>query len=127
VHEPNNKAYEEQLEHPPEQQEVPEESTRRLTQETRPIKRLEPTMSGKSYMQQQKKVIFESDEDLQLKYCHKLITQNEPDEGQSMEYSPYTMLMARLIYNLNTRVIREGASLAQQYLLNKGLKIFGQK
>jgi hypothetical protein len=37
------------------------------------------------------------------------------------------MLMARLIYNLNTRFLREGASFAQQYLLNKGLKIFGQK
>ena len=35
--------------------------------------------------------------------------------------------MARLIYDLNTRVVREGASFAQQYLLNKGLKIFGQK
>jgi hypothetical protein len=37
------------------------------------------------------------------------------------------MLMARLIYDLNTRVVREGAPFAQQYLLNKGLKIFGQK
>jgi hypothetical protein len=35
--------------------------------------------------------------------------------------------MARLIYDLNTRVVREGASFAQHYLLNKGLKIFGQK
>jgi hypothetical protein len=37
------------------------------------------------------------------------------------------MLMARLIYDLNTRIVREGASFAQQYLLNKGLKIFRQK
>jgi hypothetical protein len=35
--------------------------------------------------------------------------------------------MARLIYDLNTRVVREGVSFAQQYLLKKGLKIFGQK
>jgi hypothetical protein len=35
--------------------------------------------------------------------------------------------MTRLIYDLNTRLLREGASFAQQYLLNKGLKIFGQK
>jgi hypothetical protein len=85
-------------------------------------------MSGKLYMQQQKKVIFEGDADLQLEYCHSLITQNEADEGQSMEYSPSdAILMARLIYDLNTRALREGASFAQQYLLNKGLKIFGQK
>jgi hypothetical protein len=35
--------------------------------------------------------------------------------------------MARLIYDLNTKIFREGASFAQQYLLNKGLNIFGQK
>jgi hypothetical protein len=63
-----------------------------------------------------------------LEYHHNLITQNEPDEDQSKEYSPSdAMLIARLMYDLNTRVVREGASFAQQYLLNKGLKIFGQK
>ncbi len=56
------------------------------------------------------------------------MTQNEPDKGQSKQYSPSdAMLMARLMYDLNTRAVREGASFAQQYLLNKGLKIFGQK
>jgi hypothetical protein len=79
-------------------------------------------------MQEQKKVNFECDAEQELKYHHYLISQNEPDEGQSKEYSPSdAMLMARLIYGLNTRVVREGAFFAQQYLLNKGLKIFGQK
>jgi hypothetical protein len=124
----NDKANEEQLEQPVEQQEAPEESTRRSTQETRPMEGLEPKMSGKLYMQEQKKVNFESDANLQLEYHHNLITQNKADKGQSKEYSPSdAMLMARLIYNVNTRVVREGASFAQQYLLNKGLKIFGQK
>jgi hypothetical protein len=64
----------------------------------------------------------------ELDFHYNLITQNEPDKGQSKEYSSSdAMLMARLIYDLNTRVVREGASFAQQYLLNKGLKIFGQK
>jgi hypothetical protein len=99
-----------------------------LTPETRPIKRLEPKISGKPYMQQQKSVMFKGDMDLQLEYHHNQFTQNEPDEGQSKEYSPSdAMLRARLIYNLNTRVVREGSSFAQQSLLNKGLKIFGQK
>jgi hypothetical protein len=83
-------------------------------------------MSGKFYMQEQKKVNFESDANLELEYHHNLITQNKPDERK--EYSPSdAMLMVRLIYDLNTRVVREGASFAQQYLLNKGLKMFGQK
>jgi hypothetical protein len=41
MHEQHDKANEEQLEHPVEQQEVPAEPTRRSTQETRPIERLE--------------------------------------------------------------------------------------
>jgi hypothetical protein len=85
-------------------------------------------MSGKSYMQEQKKVNFEFDTEQELEYHDNLISQNEPDEDQSKEYSPSdAMLMARLIYDLNTRVVREGASFAQQYLLNKGLNIFGQE
>jgi hypothetical protein len=128
IHEQHNNANEEQLEHPVEQQEAPAENTRRWTRETRPIERLEPKMSGKSYMQKQKKVNVECDAEQELEYHHHLITQNEPDEGQSKECSPSdAMLMARLIYDLNTRAVREGASFAQQCLLNKGLKIFGQK
>ncbi len=77
-------------------------------------------MSGKSYMQQNKKVIFESDVDVQLEYCHNLVTQTQPNEGHSKEYSPSNaMLMARLVYDLNTRIVKEGASFAQQYLLNR--------
>jgi hypothetical protein len=128
MHEHHDNDNEEQLAHLVEQQETPAENIRRSTRETRPIERLEPKMSGKSYMQEQKKVNFECDAEQELEYHHNLITQNEPDEGQSKEYSPSdAMLMARLIYDLNTRVVREGASFAQQYLLNKGLKIFGQK
>jgi hypothetical protein len=129
THEQHDKANEEELEHPAEQQEAPVEHTRRSTQETRPIERLEPKMSGKLYMQEQKKVSFDCDAEQELEYHHNLITQNEPDEGQSKEYSPSDamLVMARLTYDLNTRVVREGASFAEQYLLNKGLKIFGQK
>ena len=85
-------------------------------------------MSGKPFMQQKKKVIFESDVDVQSEYCHNLVTQTKPFESQNKEYSPSeAMLMARLFCDLNTKIVREGASFAQQYLLNKSLKIFGQK
>ncbi len=98
MHIPKGNANEEQLEHPVEQQEASEESTRRSTQETRPIQQLEPKMSGKLYMQGQKKVNFKTDANLQSEYHHDLITQNKPDKGQSKEYSPSdAMLMVRLI------------------------------
>jgi hypothetical protein len=76
MHEQHDNAKEEQLEHPVEQQEAPAEPTRRSTRETRPIERLEPKMSGKSYMQEQKKVNFECDAEQELEYHHNLITQN---------------------------------------------------
>ena len=104
------------------------ESTRRSTRETKPIERLEPAMTGKSYAQQKRQVTFKADEERQLEYCHNLVVQTKPDPSQSKEYNPQdAMLMARLIYDLNNKVVREGASFAQQYLLNKGLKVFGQK
>jgi hypothetical protein len=79
-------------------------------------------------MHQKKRVIFESDVDVQSEYCHNLVTQTKLNESQSKEYSlSDAMLMARLIYDLNTKIVREGASFAQQYLLNKGLEILGQK
>jgi hypothetical protein len=88
MHEAHDNANEEQLEHLVEQQEEPVEYTRRSTRETRPIERLELKTSGKSHMQEQKKVNFKCDAGQQLEYHHNLITQNEPDEGQSKEYSP---------------------------------------
>jgi hypothetical protein len=128
MHEENDNDNEQQVDHPAEQHETVEEPTRKSTHKTRPIERLEPKMSGKPYMQQKKKVIFESDKDVQSEYCHNIVTQTQPNEVQSKEYSPSgAMLMATLIYDLNIRIVREGASFAQQYLLNKGLKIFGQK
>jgi hypothetical protein len=88
------------------------ESTRRSTQETSPIERLEPTFSGKSYMQKNQ-VTFESKPDMQLEYCHNLIAQTKPD--QSKEYNPTdAMLMAQLINDVNIKITKKGASLAQQ-------------
>jgi hypothetical protein len=104
------------------------ESTRRSTRETKPIERLEPAMTGKPYAQQKIQVTFKADEEGHLEYCHNLVVQTKPDPSQSKEYNPQdAMLLARLIYDLNNKVAREGALFAQQYLLNKGLKVFGQK
>jgi hypothetical protein len=132
----NNNVNEQQLHHPEEPHETAEDEESQATEpirrlaarETKPIEWLDSEMSGKSCMQQKKKVVFKSDVDVQkLEYCHNLVTQTKPNKSQRKEYSPSdAMLMARLIYDLNTRIVREGASFAQQYLFNKGLKIFGQ-
>jgi hypothetical protein len=92
AYEENDNANEQQLDYPEEPHETAgdkesqaTEPTRRSTRETRPI---EPRMSGKSYVQQKKNVIFESDIDVQLEYCHNQVTQTKPDESQIKEYSP---------------------------------------
>jgi hypothetical protein len=55
------------------------ESTRRSTQEIKPVERLEPTMTGKLHVQQKKRVTFKADEEGQLEYCHNLVVQTKPD------------------------------------------------
>ena len=62
---------------------------------------------------QEKQVTFKTEPNTQLEYCHNLIAQTKPNE--SKEYSPTeAMLMARLINDLNIKIIKNGASFAQQ-------------
>ena len=78
-------------------------------------------------MQQAKQVSFRSNQDTQLEHCHNLIAQTKPDKDHYKEYNPQeAMLMARLIKNLQLQVTEKGSSFVQQYLINKGLKVFGQ-
>jgi hypothetical protein len=56
---------------------------RSSTRTSRPVSRLEPNMSGKLYMQDDKKkriVSFAEDKLRQLEYCHNLVLQVRPDD-----------------------------------------------
>jgi hypothetical protein len=104
---------------------------RRSARESRPMSRLEPNMSRKLYVQNDKKttkkVIFAEDELRQLEYCHNLVSQVKPTEEQTIEYgSNQAMLIARFIHDITRNVNEHGASFAQQYILQKGLKVFGK-
>jgi hypothetical protein len=89
-------------------------------------------MTGKSYTQT-KKVTFKNDkakndEYTRLEYCHNLIVQTQPDESHIREYEKdNTVLMAWRINDLNSKITIQGASFAQQYLIQKGLKVFGEE
>ena len=108
---------------------------RRSNRDTRPVERLQPRMSGKSYIQEdkksqtrKKKVRFMEDDLRQLEYCHNLVSQTKPDRDQTLEYTQgQAMLIARLMKDISTQVSIHGASFAQQYLLKQGLKVFGQR
>jgi hypothetical protein len=104
---------------------------RRSTRTSRPVERLKPNMSGKWYIQNNKKkrrVSFAEDELRQLEYCHNLVAQVKSDEEMNIEYgSNEAMLCARFIQDVAMNVNEHRASFAQQYMLQKKLKVFGKK
>jgi hypothetical protein len=105
---------------------------RRSARESRPLSRLEPNMSGKSYLQKdnktKKKVMFAEDDLKQLEYYHNLVSQVKPEKGQIIEYeSSQAMPITRFIQDITMNVKQHGASFAQQYILQKGLKVFGKQ
>jgi hypothetical protein len=71
---------------------------RRSTRTSRPVERLEPNMTGKLYIQnnkRKKRVSLAEDELRQLEYCHNLVAQVKPDEEMNIEYgSNEAMLIA---------------------------------
>jgi hypothetical protein len=104
---------------------------RRSTRTSQPVERLKPNMSGKLYIQNDKKkrrVSFAEFELRQLEYCHNLVAQVKPDEEMTIEYgSNKAMLIARFIQDITMNVNKLRASFNQQYMLQKGLKVFGSK
>ena len=98
-----------------------ETEMRRSTREHRPVERLDPSMKGKSYLQSAK-------EGRKLEYCHNLITQSHPNDESYVEYEyGLAMLIARAMAEFQDRISVQGASFAQQYILQKGLKKFGER
>jgi len=62
-----------------------------------------------------------------LEYCHNLIMQTHPDTDKYVEYGfNFAMLITRMMTEFQDRVSVHGASFAQQYILKKGLKKFGE-
>jgi hypothetical protein len=52
----------------------------------------------------------------------------KPEQEKTIEYgSCQVMQIARFIQDITMNVNQHGASFAQQYILQKGLKVFGEK
>ena len=63
-----------------------------------------------------------------LEYCHNLITQVHPNPQEDVKYATmHAMLIARVMDDINSKVSIQGASFAQQYIIQKGLKVFGDQ
>ena len=109
--------------------ELEKSEPRRSTRETNPVMRLEPSMTGKSYLQEKSTQATGSDgsDICEIEYCHNLIAQVHPNQIKDVEYKiMHAMLITRCIDDINNRVTPCGASFVQQFLLHKGLKVFGE-
>ena len=97
----------------------------RLNHNQGPIKaRTNKHIKGKAKL----KVRFEDQARRLLETCHNLIAQVSPNPDLDREYTPQVaMIMARVIADINARATAEGASFGQQYILQKGLKKFGDR
>ena len=111
------------------EEELMKSEPRRSTRETNPVMRLEPSMMGKSYLQEKSTQATGSDgSDIrEMEYCHNSIAQVHPNPNKDVEYKiTHAMLIARCMDDINNRVTTCGASFAQQFLLHKGLKVFNE-
>ena len=74
---------------------------------------------------------FEDELQNELEFYHNIITQ-DGDNLDTIEYNPdLAMVMAQMIVDINNSVTRKGSAFAevfaQQYMLGKGLKLFGER
>ena len=102
---------------------------RRSTRVPKTIERMVPSMKGKLYLKvNTPKVTFENvEERSKLEYCHNLTAQVHPNPKEDVEYATsHALLLARYIDEISNRVSVHGACYAQQYMVHKGLKVFGE-
>jgi hypothetical protein len=76
-----------------------------------------------------KHVSFQDDEWHKHEQCHNLVAEVHPNPQQDRCYTPQkAMVIARVIVsNINSKATINGASCAQQYIVQRGLKKFGQR
>ena len=109
------------------EEELMRSEPRRSTRETNPVMRLEPSMMGKSYLQEKSTQATGSDgsDICEIEYYHYLIAQVHPNPNKDVEYKiTHAMLITRCMDDINNRVMTRAISFAQQFLLHKGLKVF---
>jgi hypothetical protein len=77
---------------------------------------------------EQKNVKFQDQERIRLEQCHNLVAQSHPNPEMDTEYSPsMAMIIAQNMAEINAKAKAEGASFGQQYIYQKGVKIFKER
>ena len=97
-------------------------------QPTRPVRVRHP-VERLTYTHNHNQVKFEDQQWFENELKHSLFAQTGclPKDKEKIEYSPQVaMVAARFISDINEKTTRQGASFAQQYMLKKGLRKFGE-
>ena len=113
---------------------------RRSNRIRRPVDRLVPSMTGQSYAQDNtnfnngKKVTFCDDtpdysikKNTGLEKHHNLMTKDRPISSNDVQYTlERAPIIAMVMYQINQEALLYGTSFGQQYILQTGLKKFGE-
>jgi hypothetical protein len=107
---------------------APEPEFRRSTRERQAPERFDPG-KGMNQTKATKSVKFKDHDILQdLEQCHNLMGKESIDGSNTIEYNAdIAGVAARYIHDLNEMAMMQGVSLGQQYILQKGLKVFGDR
>ena len=110
---------------------APEPELRRSTRERQAPERFDPG-KGMTQTKTAKSVKFDDHDILKdLEHCHNLMTKEVITHGKGTNTIEYTAdiagVAARYIHDMNEMAMMQGVSLGQQYILQKGLKVFGER
>jgi hypothetical protein len=96
------------------------------TESSRPTReRREPDRL--TFNQAESHVTFKDEEWQRLEQCHNLIAGVHPNPDEDRWYTPQmAMVIARIMTDMNSKATMQGASFAQQYIVQRGLKKFGE-
>ena len=97
------------------------------TESSRPTRdRREPDRL--TFTQAESHVTFKDKEWQRLEQCHNLIAGVHPNPDEDRWYTPQmAMVIARIMTDMNSKATIQGASFAQQYIVQRGLKKFGER
>jgi hypothetical protein len=87
-----------------------------------------PAKYSKHQVAEEKKVEFAGMFPAEIEHCHNILADYKGEDPRVVEYTQErAMVAASFINDINQKVTAQGATFAQQYLLQRGLKKFGNE
>ena len=128
VHEEEDTVPEDEVPEDEPPDEPPMAETVDLTEEEPVLRRSTRTITAPERLTFNNVVQFEDDDWYQTEVSHNLVAEKHRDKSVDVAYHHYTArVIARMITDIHSKVMREGVQFSQQYLVQNGYVKFGQK